>query len=214
MAIENDTNFYNVNVKYKSGREYNGRVGYSKETMRRHRKAKVDRDSSKKFVATVVIVGSLALYGAVDLGINIANGINNGLDHIATSIQQYQDSKKPYAYTNMSSEEFNSLDFASKVQLYQNYFDFVRSTAPAVNTQQTYDCDVIIGKVSYMLEEYSNNRVPLDAKTQDYVISQFKEAVDILKQVYNGQYMITSTDPDVKIAHDKSELFQKVAKSR
>ena len=208
MVKDNDTNFYSVNIKYNSGREYNGKIGYSRQQILKHRKARLAKKESKKALVIVTLVGSLAAY----------KDVKHAVSNTAERIEQYYESQKPYAYTNMTDSELKSLGFEETVKLYQDYFDFVKSTAPTVTTPATYDFDKILSNTNLALEEYeifkSNQDIETVSSMRQSILNQLKSADAIITKTYNGQYMLTTDDPNIKYYHDKSELFNTVAMNR
>ena len=164
--------FYPVEINYDFNRKYGAKIGYSKDTMKKHKNTRFSFRPGKLAVI-VSLSGTLLGYSALQFAKNHELPFKN----IETKIEQLFEKPSIVAYTNVTDNEFSKLSFEDKVGLYENYFKFINESEPYIQNDKSYNIDVNKIKIQEALNEYYMFKNAWHENNQDYLIKETENKI-------------------------------------
>lgn len=193
MIHDNDWVSYKVEINSRNEKKYGGKIKYSNSTMRRHKKSKFIRFTPKQVAIILAIVGPVTAYGARTM----MQDANKETHRLASNIRQTYTESLPVAYTNMSASDINKLDFDERIELYNDYINYVESNAPAIIDSRATDYSKLKADAQALLEEYD---ITKDSLTSEYkaqkkqaILDKYEASIDLINSIYNGKYSLYNT---------------------
>lgn len=184
-----------------------GKVNVARNNIKKHKKTHLN----KKRFATVIITGSLIVYGGVSMindGLNAAKEASVKVDNrIEQMKNEYNLSKAKYSFTDYTEDQFNKLDYQEQVALYQQFIDFVQNSEinngySSLNPnydKMRYDADSLAYELDMTASLCDENQ--LRAKKGE-VLRRYKEIASVLKDVYKDKYTMTPVQGTTEIVHN------------
>ena len=179
----------------------------ARNNIKKHKKTHLN----KKRFATVIITGSLIVYGGVSMindGLNAGKEITAKVDNrIEQMKNEYNLSKAKYSFTDYTEDQFNKLDYQEQVALYQQFIDFVQNSEinngySSLNPnydKMRYDADSLAYELDMTASLCDENQ--LRAKKGE-VLRRYKEIASVLKDVYKDKYTMTPVQGTTEIVHN------------
>ncbi len=215
MRYDDSVKRYSIDRRSPQKNEHLGNVTYTnKFTNSKKRKKKLQRRRA-------LVAGGVAAYflvGGIYMGTKIVDKTKDLIVEQITEMQEaneaYREAQKPVIFTNYTNDEIRAMDIDARINLYQEYLDYINAHADIPYAYQRNGIPDnlnfwrIYSDANYSYIEYKKYGAAYDEEVQKKtilsILDRYQQAMDIVTEMYNGKYSLNSPEvnDDVNLIHN------------